>query len=82
MKPIPMFVEPLHNTSMHLLIDFSMVERMMSLLVVVDYFSKMMHIVLCKEGTGAYNVVTTYFAHIEHLYGLLATKISDYNLYF
>ena len=52
MKPIIMSVDPWRDILMGFLMDLLMAEGLMILLVVVDHFSRMMHIVLRKEETS------------------------------
>ena len=59
-----------------------MAERLRGLLVVVDYFNKMMHIIPLKEATGAYDVVIVYFACFLYLYSLPTTIVTDFDPYF
>ena len=53
MKPILVSVEPWSDIAIDFPTDLLMSEGLMNLLVVVDSFSKMMHIAPLKEGTGA-----------------------------
>ena len=76
LKPIVMSGEPWRDIAMDFLIDLPMADGLMSLLVVVDRFSKMLHIVPLKEGTSAQDVATAFFANVVRLHGLPATIIT------
>ena len=47
------------------------------LLIVVDRFSKILHIIHLKDGTTAEAVATAFFANVARLHGLPATIITD-----
>ena len=52
-KPILISAEPWNDVAIDFLMDLPMAEGLMTLLVFIDCFSKMMHIVLVKQGTTA-----------------------------
>ena len=47
----------------------------MSILVVVDHFSKMVHLIPLLSSTEANNIAAAFFDSVVHLYGLPATAI-------
>ena len=79
LKPTVMSGEPWRDIAMDFLTDLPMADGLMSLLVVVDCFCKMLHIVPLKEGTSTQDVATAFFANVARLHGLPATIITDHD---
>ena len=76
LKPIAMSGIPWHDIAMDFL-TISTPEGDICLLIVVDRFSKMLHIIHLKDGTTAEAVATAFFANVARLHGLPATIITD-----
>ena len=68
--------EPWRDIAMDFL-TIPMPEGDVCLLVVVDRFSKMLHIVPLENGTSAEAVATAFFANVARLHGLPASIITD-----
>ena len=76
LKPIAMSGIPWRDIAM----DFMTIATPngdICLLVVVDRFSKMLHIIHLKDGTTAEAVATAFFANVARLHRLPATIITD-----
>ena len=76
LKPIAMSGIPWHDIAMDFL-TIPTPEGDICLLIVVDRFSKMLHIIHLKDCTTAEAVATAFFANVARLHGLPATIITD-----
>ena len=54
----------------------------MNILVVIDRFLKMVHLIPLLSSTEAINVSDVFFDSVVHLHGLLSTIISDQDPHF
>ena len=77
LRPIEMASVPWRDIAMDFLMDLPTCNGLCTLLVVVDRFSKMLHLVPLGAKTEAPDVAREYFNHVVKIHGLPATVISD-----
>ena len=75
--PIPVTPVPWRDIAMDFLTNLPTNNGSESILVVVDRFSKMIHLVPLQQKTEASDVADAFFDSVVRLHGLPATIISD-----
>ena len=77
LQPIPVGSIPWRNLAMDLLINLLENGGSMSILVVIDQFSKMVHLIALLSSTEATDVAAAFFDSVICLHSLPATIILD-----
>ena len=77
LQPIEMSSEPWRDIAMDFLTEIPTCDGFSTVLVVVDRFSKMLHLVPLGHTTEATNVAIAFFASVVKLHGLPSTIITD-----
>jgi hypothetical protein len=76
--PLPVPSKPQEHVSMDFVMGFPPTSRRSdSIMVVVDWFSKMAHFVACKKVHDASSIVGLYFKDIYKLHGLPSSIVSN-----
>ncbi|QRV92840.1 Retrotransposable element Tf2 protein [Ceratobasidium sp. AG-Ba] len=77
LKPLPTPAGPWEDVSYDFIVKLPKSRGFDSILTVVDRFSKMMHLIPCKESSSAEDVAQMFLQHIWRLHGTPKRTVSD-----
>ena len=79
LQPIPLSAISWTNIALDFLVDLPISNGFVTILVIIDRFSKILHLVPLKESLSAEDIAAVFFKNIDRQYSLLSSIIFNHD---